>query len=93
VFKFLGILLKGISGTVNRQSNCTYQNGTNYSGFNLGALPVTSQQDCCNQCGANPSCQAFAFFAPYSYCFMKFAVPNTPKETLSSVNFGFIQTR
>ena len=55
----------------------------------------SSQQDCCNKCGANSACTAFSYLSAYSMCFLKTGVPMSAANVQSTVSFtsGTVMTR
>ena len=60
--------------TTTRAAICVESADTNYPGNdipNQGFGSVASSTDCCNLCGANPSCTAYSYSPADKYCWIK----------------------
>lgn len=66
-------------------SSCSYQTDVDLFGNDLYVKYATSADDCCNQCSADASCNAWTYISVTQVCWLKSAV--------GSVRLGVSQSK
>ena len=62
----------GLIDSSSHQANCTIEDGTEFSGFDIGTAPTAKTLDeCCNACRSNNLCSFWTFFHTNSSCYLK----------------------
>ena len=79
-----------------KASACFVEIGANYPVNDLTQLSSPSASDCCNLCGLNSACNAFAYQATTSTCYLKTAAPASGagnRQSDSTITFGTLTIR
>ncbi len=77
-----------------KNSICTIDLGYNYPQGDIAYMSNVTALDCCNSCGANPSCYGFSYMTDVKFCFLKGnSFQFGKREAYSSIISGFISVR
>ncbi|CAF0832484.1 unnamed protein product [Brachionus calyciflorus] len=83
-----------VQSTTTKASGCIIEFGINYPGNDIGGqYNVNSLDECCNLCGSNPSCQAFAYMDSAKYCFFKGSSDSSNRQTYDGIISGVVTIR
>ena len=70
-------------GSSSGSGSCALERGVNFAGDDLGAVPVSSADECCSMCDSiGPSCARFTFFE--ATCYLKSVWEGPAAESSSS---------
>lgn len=79
-----------------KASACFVEIGANYPVNDLTQLSSPSASDCCNLCGLNPACNAFAYQQTTNTCYLKTQAPalgGGNRQVDPTITFGTLTIR